>query len=321
MRARDNTGEQILRASPQQIIDKLSAKARQDRELRRRKVRGLNIHEPRTLDESYYLGLTNEQLAERNKDQVLGRYLKANGTDERLIMVSQLWLWQMGNYVISANGSRSEKQNDNNAPSSDQDPQLFLREEFKNNNLERHRIRTSMQLVALILSECINNIDQPNYAGLDESLFHAFENAVGTSYDRVKSYMKARSIKDIDIEKEIKFMHEISDVRDELAIIRNIIEEQEEVWNRFYKTFKKDESFKTWDMNSRLVAARPAYQIPRFKRRIQKIDENAQRAEQWVLGQLQLKNTHASLKESHNSTVLSTAVIGFTIITVIFTPL
>ena len=54
---------------------------------------------------------------------------------------------------------------------------------------------------------------------------------------------------------------------------------------------------------------------------LRKIDKDAERVEKWITAQLDLKVNHAALKESHNSTILSTAVIGFTVITTIFTPI
>jgi Mg2+ and Co2+ transporter CorA len=124
----------------------------------------------------------------------------------------------------------------------------------------------------------------------------------------------------IQIEKERKLLYRISDIRDELAMIKSVLTEQGEVWGLFYKNLRESKVAK-WDPNIARSANRPQEQIPKFQRRIQKIDEDAQRVEQWIQGQLDLKKTHASLRDSHNSTLLSTAVIGFTVITVIFTPL
>jgi CorA-like Mg2+ transporter protein len=101
----------------------------------------------------------------------------------------------------------------------------------------------------------------------------------------------------------------VANAEEELAMIKSVIVQQQEVWNLFYQDLEKRIDNDKWD------------QIPKFLRRIQKIDEDAERVEKWILVQLDLKAKHVALKESHNSTTLSTAVIGFTIITVIFTPL
>ncbi|KAF2099363.1 hypothetical protein NA57DRAFT_55333 [Rhizodiscina lignyota] len=160
-------------------------------------------------------------------------------------------------------------------------------------------------------------------AGLEESIFYTFEKAVATTYDEVQRYME-HGMDVIQIEEEERFIHYISDIRDELAMIKNVLIQQEEVWNAFWK----DRSKEIWkdtkpDVKSTLqrIIERPMEQLPKFKRRIEKIDGDAERVEKWILTQLDLKSKHAGLKESHNSTTLSTAVIGFTIITVVFTPL
>ncbi len=275
----------------------------------------LNIHLPRTLDESYYIGLSNSQLVDRNVDQVISR-LEKNAEKQRLLMVSQLWLWKMDDIVVSACGSERKWVR---YWESERDPQTFLLDEFKDGSLYADQNFNSLQLTILIFSECINFLDRPNCAALEEPVFYIFERAIATLYDEVQSYMDQRAIEKIQIKQEQDFFHQISDIRDELAMIKSIIIEQGEVWDLLYKDLRNEMS--SWDENIRRIATRPESQIPRFKRRIEKIDDDAQRVERWIQVQLDLKKTHASLRESHNSTVLSTAVIGFTIVTVVFTPL
>ena len=52
-----------------------------------------------------------------------------------------------------------------------------------------------------------------------------------------------------------------------------------------------------------------------------KIDRDAERIEKNNQDQLNLKRTYASIGDTRASVILGTAVVGFTIITVIFTPL
>jgi hypothetical protein len=131
--------------------------------------------------------------------------------------------------------------------------------------------------------------------------------------------MNTNDMNDIHIEEEMCFINDIGDVREELAMIKSIVTEQEEVWNRFYKDLKMGHEMQNRNSINFLVAKGPKYQIPKYKQIIQKIDEDAERVEQWITGQLDLKKTHDSLRESQDSTVLSTVVIGFTGITIIFT--
>ncbi|KAJ4293306.1 hypothetical protein N0V90_008588 [Kalmusia sp. IMI 367209] len=296
--------------------------------LQSKRIRSLNIHLPRTLDESYYLGMSAKQLQERNKDQVLS-HDEEDAENKRVLMVSQLWLWRMDNIVVSACarkhaiGETIYGKNRVDEPFLDKDldwdPHTWAMFNFQENNLYKGRDMSGLQITALVFSEFINSLDGPNYAGLQESVFHVFEKAVANVYDQVKSYMKENTLDQIDIRKEMKFLHQITDIRDELAMIKNVITDQAEVWTQFYEDLKDE--IPKWDDNNRRIAIRPKEQIPKFNRRVQKIDEDAQRVEQWIQGQLDLKKTHASLRESHNSTVLSTTVIGFTIITIVFTPL
>lgn len=293
-----------------------------------RRMRSLNIHLPLTLDESYYLGMNSEQLRERNRDQVLS-HDEEDPEKKRVLMVSQLWLWRMDNIVVSACGRKHVvgeivygKNGIDEPPRHKElefDPQTGAMFNFQENNLFKGENMSGLQIAALVFSEVVNHIDGPNYSGLKESIFHVFEKSVANVYDQVKSYMNETTIQKISLEEEMKFVHAITGIRDELAMIKDVITDQEEVWTQFYEDLKDEIS--KWDDNNRRIAIRPKQQIPKFKRRVQKIDEDAQRVEQWIHGQLDLKKTHASIRESHNSTVLSTTVIGFTIVTVVFTPL
>ncbi|KAF2444439.1 hypothetical protein P171DRAFT_32759 [Karstenula rhodostoma CBS 690.94] len=293
-----------------------------------KRIRSLNIHLPLTLDESYYLGMNSKQLRERNKDQVLS-HDEEDTEKKRVLMVSQLWLWRMDDIVVSACEQKHVKgetiygKNHIDEPlrykDLGYDPHLWAMSNFQENNLYKGKNMSGLQIAALVFSEFVNHIDGPNYAGLKESVFQVFEKAVANVYDQVKGYMNETTLEKISIKQEMKFIHDITDIRDELAMIKNVVTDQEEVWTQFYEDLKDE--IPKWDDNNRRIAVRPKQQIPKFKRRIQKIDEDAQRVEQWIHGQLELKKTHASLRESHNSTVLSTTVIGFTIVTIVFTPL
>jgi hypothetical protein len=51
------------------------------------------------------------------------------------------------------------------------------------------------------------------------------------------------------------------------------------------------------------------------------MDRDAERIEASIKDQLELKRTHASMNDARSSLVLGVAVAGFTIVTIIFTPL
>ena len=67
--------------------------------------------------------------------------------------------------------------------------------------------------------------------------------------------------------------------------------------------------------------ARPQDQFERYKRRLAQLDEDAARVEASIATALDLRAKHKSMQEAHSTAVMSAAVFGFTIVTVVFTPL
>lgn len=294
----------------------------------------------RTLDESYYPGLSDKNFKQRNSDQVVSRMARVTSQAERLLLVSQLWLWKLEDIIITA------------VPEKLAGPGGPVANIYAEQHLQKLKKLDSELVMAWILSETINLFDLPYVAGLREPVLYTFEKAVAFTSDRVGTYTMEDAVDDGTIDKERTYMHEISDVRDELIMIRSVIIQQQEVWNDFWKdharektkrTLKEDtsvvhensaETDKWWeitgswpslDPETKLwlegVLTRPSSQLSKFLNRIDKIDKDAQRVEEWISWQLDLKSKHAGLKEAKNSLLLSRSVIGFTVITVIFAPL
>lgn len=69
------------------------------------------------------------------------------------------------------------------------------------------------------------------------------------------------------------------------------------------------------------MACRPRALFKKYRRRIAKLGNDAERVERLISTKLDLKQKHAALKEAHSAAVLSAAVSGFAVITVIFAPL
>ena len=296
-----------------------------------------STYKSRSLDEAYYPGLNMHQLSTRNGDQVISRIALMEEKPQRVLFVPQLWIWKLDNVVVSALSSRGDNIGD-----------TVVTDRIGESWAKSNSHDTTL-LVAMILSEYINLLDRPLLAYLQDPLFFTFEKAVALTFEEVQAYVKEASMDSIKIDKEKDFMHKISDIREELVMIQSIVTQQRRVWNEFWKeNFESNSSATAKTSNEqaysknkpdnskpdpwkgvdeetknilRKMVERPIWQIPLFLERIDKIDKDAERVEKWIASQLDLKVKHASLKESHNSTVLSTAVIGFTVITIIFTPL
>jgi Mg2+ and Co2+ transporter CorA len=241
---------------------------------------------------------------------------------KELLMVSQLWLWNIQDVCLTAFSSREMALNNN----------LYdmQRMELYDASPEALIKLSGLQMTAFIISTCIHAVERPYSSGLEEPIFTTFDRAITGVSEKVRQYMKDGGLDNINIEKEQQYIFEISDVRDELAMIRNVITQQQLVWSAFWEDskedlWKKDGDGKVIDDHTRTefqkTIERPNTELPKLQERIKRLDDDAERVERWILVQLDIKAKHAALRESHNSTVLSTAVIGFTVITIIFTPL
>ena len=77
-----------------------------------------------------------------------------------------------------------------------------------------------------------------------------------------------------------------------------------------------------WDtIQAQLTIAIAKKRLEEYQARIKKINHDAERMEKSIQDKLELKRTNASIKDAHNSLLISMAVVGFTVVTVIFAPL
>jgi hypothetical protein len=360
-----------------QSFKSIEVSARQDK---RKELRGeprfnfckdpkaLGINLTPTLDEYCNPGLNTEILTERNRDQVLYRYLdgllaneNASAEDRaknlRLVTVPQIWSLSLdGACIIGMPDPLFEGEEfdmDRNwhdyalkciKDGKTQEGYAYVQNTTQSPSVFTADLATPEVLIALNMALCVSTLERPYTAGLKEPVFNIFEKAISQISEQVKDYLKSITMDDIDIKLEKQFLHEIADIREELSMIRSVLFQQEEIWRDFsYKAMPaelwpngRDGRFtfpqKVLDQGpfdfggidefwifERLE--RPQQLFPKYNRRITKLDEDAERVERSILVQLDLKAKHASLKESHSTAVMSAAVIGFTVITIIFTPL
>jgi hypothetical protein len=291
-----------------------------------------NVHVPRTLDESYYVGLNAKELDRRNKSQVISKLANCTKEKKPLLAVSQVWLWRMDNFVIAAlrDAAYGPAGKDERL-----EPLDCLQSDLSDGCIHLDEDMSSRRLIALIMSEFINYLDRPHCAGFEEPIFFTFEKAITRTFADVQAYIRKKETKD-QLDQEKQFLLNINDIRDELAMIKTVIEQQEEVWNMFYEDLAKEvemgdqqteeekgkkQAKEVWEHDVISTVKRPKQQIPMFKLKIERLDNDAQRVKEAILDLINLKGAHASLKESQNSTRLNVAVICFTIVTIIFTPL
>lgn len=271
-------------------------------------------------------------------DQIVVRFVMSSRNETKetysgpILMVPQTWIWVMGGLIV--------------ASSAIVDP--FQSGSIWHDNPRRCTIRTQLserslqsELVGILLSNCVNQLvkfgDTEHWGRLN--LFTVFTRSIALmGSERLNKYVGSEEMGHISIDSEKQFLHEIEDIREQLSMIKTVLFEQEEVWRDFaYSTwpdywpagpegkfrppsqpslqnnFREEEK---WN-----IIQRPQQQFPKFKRRLQKLDEDAERVQKSIELKLDLKARHASLKEARSASVVRAAVFGFTIITVIFTPL
>lgn len=283
-----------------------------------------------TLDEYCNPDIGPEILNQRNVDQVVVRYLAGQRREnpkqdsDPILMVPQVFIWSFDDHIIASSATVAKNV------------------DWWPANLSKHLLRlhsadvTCKHLIGILSSDCINSLESirdPN--SRDPGIFAIFARSIARVSEEVTIYLTPGNMGDINIQKEKDFLHHIEDIRDELSMIQTVLIQQEEVWREFM--------FATWpdawpngpegpfkppqasegaqDTKVWKIIQRPQQQLPKFKRRLQKLDDDAQRVQRSIELRLDLKQKHASLNEARLASLMSASVFGFTIVTIIFTPL
>ncbi|KAJ3570895.1 hypothetical protein NPX13_g5573 [Xylaria arbuscula] len=287
------------------------------------------IHHELTLDETYYPSLSAKALASRNGSQVVSResaVLEGNETDIQdrpILTVPQIWIWESGNHIISCC------------------PRDYSHEDSDNrlwNNSPGVGVGCS-------LVEKISKFGSKREDGRFRPPLDYFEAGVVRVLEDVRGYIDDKAMSHPDMEKEHEYMFRIADIREELAMIRHVLNSQLHILNTFIREFERrysdsppfldrgdpDDSkrLERKDIDRKWEEVKGSRDIiDNYQKRINKIDSDAERIEKSIQDQLNLNRTYASIKDAQDSLiatrvslVISTAVIGFTVITIIFAPL
>lgn len=167
-----------------------------------------------------------------------------------------------------------------------------------------------------------------------------FETEVATVLQQVEEYTRSGQAMFVDYEKEHDLIHVLADIRSELAMISSILGEQKDIvdelttellagnWADAGRTTTKDASSPHFqgsmgvkEASSRDFNRSSSETLVQLQKRVTKIDDDAERIEKIVADKLNLKRAYATIQDTHHSLLLSTAVIGFTVITIVFAPL
>ncbi|KAI1161764.1 hypothetical protein F5B18DRAFT_424427 [Nemania serpens] len=342
--------------------------------------RFLEGHMPTTLDEYCSPALPETILKSRNMDQVLGRYERFSRENEKIEQTShkdaekgdeellhEIWLvvgGYMRNLGCLIKDTIMRKRPEHPPPSKELPTNVVFVGQAWIWKIGEEVIITRMQEdiskephgtlrlppgdnpdvhIALMLDKLVERLDRP--AGVAEaSLLTIYENALLLISEKVNKYTEKALVGDIDIDQEKDLFYQISDLYEEVLMIKSVLFEQEDVWEEFmrqtrlikgpnqqsaYQSNTEDAGSLSSDsspMNAEeswrtRKLLRPRAKFSRYKRRIAKLQEDAKRVEENISTNLNLKQKHATIREAHAVAILGATVFGFTIITVIFSPL
>uniref|UniRef100_A0A8H7N886 Uncharacterized protein n=1 Tax=Bionectria ochroleuca TaxID=29856 RepID=A0A8H7N886_BIOOC len=235
-----------------------------------------SFHAPCTLDQSYYLSLDNS--SERDQDQVVIKHVErqlkldrrrtprgreippevdrttaTTGNPKRLLMVNQMWIWKIDAMtLITAFPDRRHEV---------QQPNLSV-QIFK--GLETHPPLSMGLMLSRLLKYTTEFVDAPANAGLNENLFHIFEQSIAyraqadancyanfyklqnklislsretVPHNRIKAHQQKileTESKICDITSEMQHLCEIKDVKDELRMIQRVLDDQWDVIDQYH---------------------------------------------------------------------------------------
>jgi hypothetical protein len=281
----------------------------------------LRSHLERTLDEAYYPLLSGKVLSERNKEQVVSRKFSEGGNkteDTPISMVSQLWIWRFEHYVVSAHALRDKPMS----------ALGILSDRVISAENSPNEISVDGQ-IGLAVTDCIEQFGRPQANGRFPPPLHIFEAGVAKILSDVLEYTSPSGIAKLEIEKEREFLNRISDIQGELVMIQDVLNQQKEVLEAILNDPPDDYvppdkrapesrtlSDREWDC---VIGSKKT--LEKYYKLTEKISADAARIEKNIQDELNLKRTFATMDEARTSLLLGIAVIGFTVITVIFAPL
>ncbi|EEU38401.1 uncharacterized protein NECHADRAFT_34651 [Fusarium vanettenii 77-13-4] len=205
-----------------------------------------NLHVPFTLDQSYYLSLTDSTY--RDKDQVVAKYAdRRKNKNKSLLMVNQMWVWKIdAKTVITALPDRRH-------PIKEQS--TFVARICKIMEQDRP---LSLDSMFLQMMKCaFDLVDAPPIAGLNENVLDIFEQSIAhwahqeahcyeefhgkqeawrdsTQPKNCSREARGKDEKNMcDIGKEVGYIREIKDIQDELRMIERVLEDQRTVVDQY----------------------------------------------------------------------------------------
>ncbi|KAH7093422.1 hypothetical protein FB567DRAFT_174060 [Paraphoma chrysanthemicola] len=282
-----------------------------------------DIHVSRTLDQSYYYMMENTRT--RDHDQVVYRYTREQSlkklsqgkpSENRLLMVNQLWLWKIDEHTILT--SLPERWHEGAEPK-------IMSAILKS---RPYLTPKAINWISHVVDQCVNFSEEPNRAGLSERYTKIFARAIATASDAEARYYSSfteaitkghidQTYIDVNIENEIKLLQEIKDIRDELNMLSRVMSDQIDVIAKLsqWASSPHDKFDYGWDVDARRV------QIKRMDEDAERVEKSLNHLLDFKQKQINIQEAQQSRKQAEETALQGKFIFVFTIVTVIFTPL
>ncbi|KAJ5490973.1 hypothetical protein N7539_002540 [Penicillium diatomitis] len=339
-----------------------------------------SLHVRRTLDQFFYPNIDTQS---RDQDQVVYRYQTKGpgrdsiGTDPKIFMVDQLWMWILGTNLIVTSFPQRWDQPKN-------DPLNVLDGIIEDiNSKTRDSVKSVYDLAIIITNRCSGIFDRHRRGDDEYQFLDMFESSIGIATDRetllfnrfnhassqasawLRSHRRlkplarssARSISGregvdekfspdeeesylddeqplfidrlLDIGEETDLLAETKDIRDELNMIRAVLEHQQHVLTDLQDVICSvylAQQMSQTDVKKRFKDQQRV--IDMHLKDIDRMDKQAERIYHSITDLLDLKQKHANAFEARfaRDQAAGTArqgktIMVFTIVTIIFLPL
>lgn len=333
-----------------------------------------SLHVRRTLDQFFYPNIDTQS---RDQDQVVYRYQTKGpgreglGTEPKIFMVDQLWMWVLGTNLIVTSFPQRWDQPKN-------DPLNVLDGIIEDiNSKTRDPVNSVYDLAIVITNRCSGVFDRHRLGDDEYQFLDMFESSIGIATDRetllfnrfnhasmqasrwLKSHRKLNRFarnpgrdcppeednpddedggyddepvfvdRLLDIGEETGLLAEAKDIRDELSMIRTVLEHQKHVLADFQEVIC--EIYQGQHRSQSEIKKRFKDQqrtIDMHLKDIDRMDKQAERIYHSITDLLDLKQKHANAFEARfardqaaGTTRQSKTIMVFTIVTIVFLPL
>ncbi|KAF2212204.1 hypothetical protein CERZMDRAFT_59120 [Cercospora zeae-maydis SCOH1-5] len=311
------------------------------------------LHVRRTLDQFFY---HNIDTTYRDCDQVVYRFQEKHYKNleggPKIFMVDQLWMWILGKDLVVTSFPQRWRQPRN-------DPLNVLEgiiEEI--NSKTREPVQDVYELAMTIAGRCFGTFDRHRKGDDDFQFLDMFESSIGAAMDNeaslfqgfskasrqasdwLRSHEKLEESQDndpafinqlLDVGAETDLLAEIKDIRDELDIIRMVLDHQKHLLPELKEAVKA--VYHIERSHARVRRAEKAFDdqektITNPIKDITRMEAQANRVYESIVSLLDLKQKHANAFEARfardqaaGTQRQGQTIMVFTIVTIIFLPL